>query len=81
MRSILRAAVNAQLPLGDIVQAGLTILGPDLLRAQAADMREAALAERERGLMVEAGRRALYREPFPAAGGAAPCSDDGPGPQ
>eukprot|EP00969_Alexandrium_andersonii_P071305 3147942-Alexandrium_andersonii.AAC.1 len=44
-------------------------------------MHEAALAERERGLMEEAGRRALYLEPLPVAGGAAPCSDDGPDPQ
>eukprot|EP00969_Alexandrium_andersonii_P363908 15462962-Alexandrium_andersonii.AAC.1 len=28
--------------------------------------------------MVEAGRRALYAEPLPSAGGAAPCSNDGP---
>eukprot|EP00969_Alexandrium_andersonii_P257455 11382045-Alexandrium_andersonii.AAC.1 len=50
-RSILRAAANARLPLDDTTQAGLTILDPDLLRAQAADLHEAALAERERGLM------------------------------
>eukprot|EP00969_Alexandrium_andersonii_P225884 9975138-Alexandrium_andersonii.AAC.1 len=64
MRSILRASVDTHLPLDDIVQAGLAILDPDLLRAQAADLHEAALAERERGLMVEAGRRALYLEPL-----------------
>eukprot|EP00969_Alexandrium_andersonii_P079355 3499299-Alexandrium_andersonii.AAC.1 len=54
MRSILRAAANANLPLGDIVRAGLAILDPDVLRAQAADLHEAASEAREQGLMIEA---------------------------
>eukprot|EP00969_Alexandrium_andersonii_P285495 12621904-Alexandrium_andersonii.AAC.1 len=40
MRTILRAACSQQLPLDDVIQAGLTIRDPDLLRARAADMHE-----------------------------------------
>eukprot|EP00969_Alexandrium_andersonii_P336225 14861647-Alexandrium_andersonii.AAC.1 len=74
MGTVLRAAVDSFIPLDDVIQAGLTLRDPDLLRARAADKHDEDLATKERAHMVEAGRRALYAEPLPEVGGAAPCS-------
>eukprot|EP00969_Alexandrium_andersonii_P363234 15461482-Alexandrium_andersonii.AAC.1 len=78
MSSVLRKAVDSSIPLDDIAQAGIVLPDPDMLRARAADTHENNVAAKERASMVEAGRRALYAEPLPVAGGAPPCSNDGP---
>eukprot|EP00969_Alexandrium_andersonii_P260849 11532581-Alexandrium_andersonii.AAC.1 len=62
---ILHRALNHDVPLDDVVQAGLLLRDPDLLRARAADAHDEQSRSRDRAATLAAGKRALFAEPLP----------------